>query len=76
MALPDKDYLPKTIEAKLVCYANRFHSKKPNFNSYDTFLNRLENELPAQAIKMKEWSAVFGIPDVVGLSKKYNHPIK
>src|SRR5574338_446382 len=26
-ALPNRDYIPQTIEAELLCYADRFHSK-------------------------------------------------
>lgn len=76
MALPEKDYFPATIEARLVCYGDRFHSKKPIFNSYDTFLRNLEGAFPLQAAKMKDWAIEFGIPDIESLAKKYNHPIK
>lgn len=75
-ALPEKDYIPRTIEAKLLCYADRFHSKHPVFNDFDDFIKRLEKRLPNQAQKLKEWSEDFGIPDVQTLSKKHGHPIR
>lgn len=74
--MPQKDYLPETIEARLLCYADRFHSKQPIFNSYDTFLERLEKGLPEQAKKLRQSAEEFGIPDVDALAKKYGHPIR
>lgn len=74
--MPQKDYFPETLEARLLCYADRFHSKHPTFNSYETFLNRLEKGLPLQAEKLKQSAAEFGIPDVKALAKKYGHPIR
>ncbi len=76
MRLPSKDYEPQTIEGRLLCYADRFHSKKPIFNSFDYFYNRLSDNLPNQAKKFKEWSEDFGIPDLDTLAVKYNHPIR
>ncbi len=73
--LPEHDYEPKTLEAELLCYADRFHSKHPTFNSYDTFLNNLKRELPLQAKKFELWSKRFGLPDIDTMAKKYNQPI-
>lgn len=74
--LPARDYEPKTLEGRLLCYADRFHSKHPTFNDFDNFSQRLEKDLPLQAKKFREWSKLFGIPDIKGLAKKYNHPIR
>jgi uncharacterized protein len=76
IGMPQKDYLPKTLEAELLCYADRFHSKHPTFNAYETFLDRLENALPDQGQKLRIAAERFGIPDVEILSRKYNHPIR
>ena len=74
--LPARDYLPSTIEGELLCYADRFHSKHPTFNSYDTFLAKLKESLPQQAAKFEAWSKRFGIPDIEALAKKYNQPVR
>ncbi len=76
MSLPYRDYVPSSIEGDILCYADRFHSKKPVFNSFDSFYKRLSDGLPAQARKFKELSEKFGIPDIEALAKKYGHPIK
>lgn len=75
-AFPYKNYEPKTIEGRLLCYGDRFHSKKPIFNRFDTFYNNMLTSFPGQAEKMKLWGEEFGKPDVEALAKKYNHPIK
>ena len=74
--MPRKDYLPVSTEARLLCYADRFHSKYPEFNSYPTFLHHLQQRLPTQAAKMQAAAEEFGIPDVAMLAKKYGHPMK
>lgn len=74
--LPQRNYEPKTIEGRILCYADRFHSKKPIFNKFDTFYDKLLNSLPMQAEKMRLWSEEFGKPDIEALAKKYNHSVK
>lgn len=74
--VPAKDYVPQTIEAELLCYADRFHSKHPTFNDPDTFLAKLTANLPVQAERYAKYMQRFGRPDIVLLAKKYNHPIR
>lgn len=74
--LPARDYVPETIEGRLLCYADRFHSKNPTFNDFESFADRLQKDLPEQAEKFRAWSKEFGIPDVAALAKKYNQPIR
>ncbi len=74
--LPNKNYEPKSIEGELLCYADRFHSKHPTFNSYDSFLTKLSKSLPLQAKKFERWSNRFGLPDIPSLAKKYDQPIR
>jgi uncharacterized protein len=74
--LPARDYEPDTIEGELLCYADRFHSKHPAFNAYDTFLQGLKKSLPLQAAKFEAWSKRFGIPDIDALAKKYNQTVR
>jgi len=74
--LPRHDYLPKSIEAEIVCYADRFHSKQPVFNGYESFLQRLEFDMPDQAAAFKADAKRFGVPDVAALAQKYNQKIR
>lgn len=73
--LPARDYIPDSIEGELLCYADRFHSKKPTFNSYEAFLARLQEDMPKQATKFEVWSKRFGLPDLKALAEKYGQPI-
>jgi uncharacterized protein len=73
--LPPRDYEPASIEGELLCYADRFHSKKPQFNSYEMFYKRLNENLPLQAAKFKAAAERFGLPDLEHLARAYNHPI-
>ncbi len=73
--LPARDFIPDSIEAELLCYADRFHSKKPTFNSFDAFLTRLREGMPQQAVKFESWSRRFGIPDIKIFAEKYRQSI-
>jgi uncharacterized protein len=75
-ALPEKDYTPTSLEGRLLCYADRFHSKHPTFNAYEPFLARLSKDLPEQVAKLRKAAAEFGIPDVQVLAQKYGHPVR
>lgn len=74
--LPARDYEPDTVEGELLCYADRFHSKHPTFNTYGTFLEKLKSNLPLQAAKFEARSKRFGIPDIESLAVKYNQPVR
>ncbi len=74
--LPEHDYQPKTIEGELLCYADCFHSKHPVFNSYQTYLNGLRQNLPTQGDKFELWSKRFGIPDINSLANQYEQSIR
>ncbi|MDB5185112.1 MAG: metal dependent phosphohydrolase [Candidatus Saccharibacteria bacterium] len=76
LALPHNDFQPQTLEERLVCYADRFHTKLPVFSSYETLLATMRERLSEQAVKFEAASKEFGIPDVPALAKKYGHPIR
>lgn len=76
IALPHNNYEPTTIEGRLLCYADRFHSKGPAFNAYDSFVTSLNANLPKQAKKLAAAANEFGLPDVPALAVKYGHPIR
>ena len=76
LPLPDEDFLAETIEERLVMYADKFHSKTPQFNSYETYaknIARFGNKKEASFRVLKD---EFGIPEIESLAKKYGHPIR
>jgi uncharacterized protein len=74
--LPARDYVPHTTEGELLCYADRFHSKHPTFNAYETFLAGLEKRMPTQAAKFQKLAGRFGVPDISALAEKYGQPVR
>jgi len=74
--LPRRSFEPTSIEGKILAYADRYHSKKPVFNSHEYFKDILEKKYPEQLKKFEEWSKEFGVPDINRLAKKYGHPIR
>lgn len=74
--MPLNDYQPTSLEGRLLCYADRFHSKHPVFNAYEPFLARLDIDFPEQAAKFRAMVVEFGLPDVPALAAKYGHPIR
>lgn len=78
LALPHKSFEPQSLEARLLCYADRFSSKGDGIvlNSFNTFYANLRQNLPKQAKKFEKWSEEFGIPNIENLSKKYNIKIR
>lgn len=75
MRLPERDFIPNSIYGEILCYADRFHSKSPVFNSYDYFVERMSN-LPTQQAKLIAAAERFGIPDIASLAKKYGQPVR
>jgi uncharacterized protein len=63
LPLPLDNYLAKTIEEKLIMYADKFHSKTPQFNSfesYETFVKKYGND---KVEKFRELGKLFGVPN-------------
>jgi uncharacterized protein len=76
LKLPSIDHTPKTLESRIMNYADEFHSKDPKFNRPETVIERYKNFLPTQVNKFKSAMEEFGVPDLEALSRKYNHPIR
>lgn len=74
--LPLEDYSPTTIEEKIVMYADKFHSKKPQFNSFERYREFIKQFGEEQVQKFDQLSKEFGIPDLTPFVEKYGHPVK
>lgn len=73
--LPIQDYSPATIEERLVMYADKFHSKTPQFNSYQNYKQFIRRFGDEQESKLARLAEEFGVPELEHLAQKYNHPI-
>jgi len=75
LPLPPKDYFAKTTEEKLVMYADKFHSKTPQFNSPQSVRDHIQKYGDEKIQKFNDLEKMFGIPELEQLAKKYNHPL-
>jgi len=73
--IPEKNYLPKSIESRLLNYADRYHSKVPVFNSV-AFLRSKLKDYQRQSKIFEAWVDEFGLPDVNEFAKKFNQGIR
>lgn len=61
LPLPHQDFLPETLEEKLICYADKFYSKThpEREKSYDHALKSVAKFGDDGARRFKEWTALF-----------------
>lgn len=70
-----QSHAPSTTEGLILCYADRFHSKDPRFNTPSSLLEYWEDRYPRQIQLFQKAQKEFGTPDLEMLSKKFGHPI-
>lgn len=75
LPMPDEDYLAESIEERLVMYADKFHSKTPQFNSYDAYRHYTGQFGDENVAIFDALSEEFGIPDLEFFAHKYNQPV-
>lgn len=73
--LPPKDYIAESLEEKLIMYSDKFHSKNPQFNTFDTYSSYISRFGEDRIRKFQALSKIFGIPNIKPIASKYNHPI-
>lgn len=56
-------------------YADKFHSKNPQFNRYETYSNSISTFGPHKVHAFEMLKDEFGVPDLDFLVEKYGHPI-
>jgi len=76
LSLPVADYTAATLEEKLIMYADKFHSKTPQFNSYDYYKTYVSQFGSEEGKKLESLKKLFGIPDLEPLAKKYGMKIR
>ncbi|MBO4826484.1 MAG: HDIG domain-containing protein [Prevotella sp.] len=62
LPLPPRDFLPETVEEKLICYADKFFSKtRPEREkTLEQALRSLEKFGPQGVLRFKQWAEMFG----------------
>lgn len=79
LPIPEADYLPETVEERLVTYADTFHSKgrRSAFQTADAYRRELAARFgTAKAEVFDTMVEEFGLPDVDALAAEYGHPLR
>lgn len=63
LPVPKRDMIPVTIEEQVICYADKFFSKKQNREMealrLEAVIRKIEGYGPEQAIRFRKWVEVF-----------------
>lgn len=71
MPFESKDFIPVTLEEEIVCYADKFHTKWPSFNTFEEAKARLEKFDLSKGVIMDRFRMKFGYPNLSNLQRKY-----
>lgn len=71
LELPPEDYVPRTLLARLIAYASKFHSKTPKFRVTDDIRASLQKFGTEKVKVFDSWVAEFGEPDLEAIKPKY-----
>ena len=77
LLLPPQDYLPLTVEQKVVAYADCFHTKSnpPAFVSFEEAEKRIARFGKGPKDRFEEMEAQFGRVDLLDISRECQMPI-
>ena len=67
------DVIPITLEEEIVCYADKFHTKYPSFNTFEEAKSRLEKFDKEKGVLMERFKKKFGLPNLDILRTKYGN---
>ena len=78
LPLPVRDYIPETVEERIVMYADKFHSKpKPSFNTAAWYAEYTRSRFgEGEDEKFMKLVEEFGEPDLSQLAQRYSHNIR
>jgi uncharacterized protein len=78
LPIPVADYLPETVEERLVMYADKFHTKAspPAFLTADSYAARVRRFGEDKPTVFAALRAEFGEPDLTDLAAAYGHPVR
>ena len=64
LPIPEKDYLPETLEEKIICWADKFYSKNPGRlfeeKTVDHIIKELEKHQSSKVDLFLQWNREFG----------------
>lgn len=75
LPLPHKDYFAESDEEELVMYADKYHSKTPKFNTFESYLSHVSVFSDRNSLEFRRLAAKYGVPDLEELSRSYGHPL-
>lgn len=73
--LPHENFFAESIEERLVMYADKFHSKKPRFNSFDGYMQTVAKFGEVKQDAFQKLADEFGVPELTILATAYQQPI-
>jgi len=78
LPLPLRDYMPTTVEERLVLYADKFHTKDthPVFNTYESYYAFALQYGSHFAKRLEVLAKEFGNPDLGRLASKYGQTLR
>ncbi len=71
LLLPERDFIPITLEEEIICYADNFHTKSPAFCEYHEIETNLNKSYDGNIARLSYMVSKFGIPDLTKIKKKY-----
>ena len=72
LPLPPSNYIPRTIEERLVAYADKFSSKfPPRLNKPETIRNDLRKYSADKVAAFEDMAREFGLPDLKPFAEYY-----
>ena len=63
--------MAETVEERLVMYADKFHSKNPKFNSFESYRKIALKFGEENAQKFDNFAKEFGVPNLDKLANNY-----
>ncbi len=75
LPLPHEDFLADTLEEKIIMYADKFHSKNPKFNKFETYKKKVAIFGEFNILTFQKMADEFGIPTLDSLAKEYDMPL-
>jgi uncharacterized protein len=80
LPLPHEDFIPLSLEEKLVCFADKFHSKYQNeesaFHTSESIKNHLRKYGQKKIDIFEGMLELFGEPNINDLAHKYDQAIR
>lgn len=75
LPLPKKNFLAETIEEEIIMYSDKFHSKHPRFNSYNSYKKKAGSFGRSKEKMFELFRKKFGAPELKTLADQYKMPI-